>query len=67
VNYNRGLLLTELIAFGEAGCFGAADTTEFLGVDMRAEKALLGVWILGAADTSRGQRREERAGVIGAC
>jgi hypothetical protein len=67
MNCNRGLLLTELIAFGETGCFGTTDTTESLGVDMRVKRALLGVWILGATDTSRGQRREERASVIGAC
>jgi hypothetical protein len=67
MNCNRGLLLTELIAFGEAGCFGTTDTTEFLGVNMRAKRVLLGIWILGTADASRGQRKEERASVIGAC
>jgi hypothetical protein len=59
--------LTELIAFGEAGCFGIADTTESLGVDIRAKRVLLGVWILGAADTSRRQRKEECTGVVSAC
>jgi hypothetical protein len=67
VNCNRGLLLTELIAFGETGCFSTADTTESLGVDICAKRALLGVWILGATNTSRGQKMEERASVIGAC
>jgi hypothetical protein len=67
VNCNRGLLLIELIAFGKARCFGTIDTTESLGIDMRAKRALLGVWILGAANASRGQRKEERAGVVGAC
>jgi hypothetical protein len=60
----------ELIAFGEAGCFGAADAArllgycarlldlyaacaaESLGVDVRAERALLGCWVLGAADAA---------------
>ena len=58
------MLLLELIAFGEAGCFSAADAAglleycarlldlyaacaaESLGVDMRAERALLGCWVL---------------------
>lgn len=60
----------ELIAFGEAGCFGAANAAgllgycarlldlyaacaaESLGVDVRAERALLGCWVLGAADAA---------------
>jgi hypothetical protein len=67
MNCNRGLLLTELIAFGETGCFGTTDTTESLGIDMRTKRALLGVWILGTANTSRKQRRKERASVISAC
>ena len=64
------MLLLELIAFGEAGCFSATDTArllgycarlldlyaahaaESLGVDVRAERTLLGVWILGAADAA---------------
>ena len=64
------MLLLELIAFGEAGCFGVADATELLeyyarlldlyaaraaeslGVDVRAERALLGCWVLGAADAA---------------
>ena len=62
--------MLELIAFGEAGYFGAADAAELLeycarlldlyaaraaeslGVDVRAERTLLGVWILGAADAA---------------
>jgi hypothetical protein len=61
------VLLLELIAFGEARCFGATDAAELLeycirqldlyaahaagslGVDMCAERALLGCWVLGAA------------------
>jgi hypothetical protein len=30
MNYIRGLLLIELIAFGETGCFSTTDTTELL-------------------------------------
>jgi hypothetical protein len=64
------VLLLELIAFGEAGCFGAADAAELLeycarlldlyaaraaeslGVDVLAERALLGGWVLSAADAA---------------
>ena len=35
----------ELIAFGEAGCFGAADAAELLEYCAR----LLAYWVLGAA------------------
>jgi hypothetical protein len=68
------VLLLELIALGEAGCFGAADAAESLeycarlldlyaaraaeslGVDVRAVRALLGVWILGAAEAAEVRR-----------
>jgi hypothetical protein len=73
----------ELIAFGEAGCFGAADTAELLeycarlldlyaaraaeslGVDVRAVRALLGVWILGAADAAGLLDAADAAGSLG--
>jgi hypothetical protein len=38
------VLLLELIAFGEAGCFGAADAAELLEYCAR----LLADWVLGA-------------------
>jgi hypothetical protein len=61
------VLLLELIAFGEARCFGATNAAELLEyyirlldlyaacaieslvIDVRALRALLGCWVLGAA------------------